>query len=321
MGQFSGARQIFATEMDLKFKEDRIVKGMKAIRSALLAIFASSAVFGQTLPARPEFEVASIKPSAPPGAGQVNVGVQIDGAQVHFSYLSLKDYIQIAYGVKGHQVVGPDWLASERFEIAAKLPSGAEREQVADMLKALLEDRFQLKMHRDSKEFPVYALVVGKGGLKMKESPDNADASDGEGGKGAVNVTATGGRGGVSVNLGKGSYYSFANNRFEAKKLTMAALADSLTRYLDRPVVDMTELKGNYDFILELSPEDYRAMLIRSAIGAGVVLPPEALRALEGVSDNSLFTAAQALGLKLEQRKAPLPVLMIDHMEKAPTAN
>jgi len=178
-----------------------------------------------------------------------------------------------------------------------------------------------LKMHRDSKEFPVYALVVGKGGLKMKESPDNADASDGEGGKGAVNVTATGGRGGVSVNLGKGSYYSFANNRFEAKKLTMAALADSLTRYLDRPVVDMTELKGNYDFILELSPEDYRAMLIRSAIGAGVVLPPEALRALEGVSDNSLFTAAQALGLKLEQRKAPLPVLMIDHMEKAPTAN
>src|SRR5476649_2411709 len=212
---------------------------MKVNRGAILAILACGAVFGQTAPARPELEVASIKPSARPGAEQVHVGVQIDGAQVHFSYLSLMDYIQMAYRVKAHQVVGPDWLASERFEIAATLPASAAREQVADMMQALLTDRFQLKMHRDSKEFPVYALVVGKGGLKMKESPDNADASDGEGGKGAVNVTATGGRGGVSVNLGKGSYYSFANNRFEAKKLTMAALADSLTRYLDRPVVDL----------------------------------------------------------------------------------
>jgi uncharacterized protein (TIGR03435 family) len=293
---------------------------MKSIRSVILAILASGAVFAQTLPGRPEFEVASIKPSAPP-TGPVNVGVQIDGAQVHFSYLSVKDYIQMAYRVKAHQVVGPDWLASERFEIAAKLPAGAAREQVADMLQALLADRFQLTMHRGTKEFPVYALVVGKGGLKMKESPIDSDAADAEGGKGAINVTATGGRGGVSVNLGKGSYYNFANNRFEAKKLTMAALADSLTRYLDRPVVDMTELNGNYDFDLELSPEDYRAMLIRSAIGAGVVLPPEALRALEGVSDNSLFTAVQALGLKLEQRKAPLEVLLIDRVEKAPTAN
>jgi uncharacterized protein (TIGR03435 family) len=292
---------------------------MKAIRRVVLCVLASGAVFGQTSPARPEFEVASIKPSAAP-VGQVNVGVQIDGAQVHFSYLSLKDYIRMAYRVKEYQVVGPDWL-SERFEIAAKLPADAKREQVADMMQALLVDRFQLKMHRDSKEFPVYGLVVGKGGLKMNESAVDSNAAETPGGAGAVNVTATGGRGGVSVNLGNGSYYSFANNRFEAKKLTMAALAESLTRYLDRPVVDMTELKGSYDFTLEFSPEDYRAMLIRSAVSAGVVLPPEALRALDGVSDNSLFTSVQALGLKLEQRKAPLEVLVIDHLEKAPAAN
>ena len=296
------------------------MQGMRVIRTVILAISVSGAVFAQTSPARPVFEVASIKPSAPP-IGQVNVGVQIDGAQVHFSYLSLKDYIQMAYRVKGHQVVGPDWLASDRFEIAAKLPAGAAREQVADMLQALLADRFQLTMHRGTKEFPVYALMVGKGGLKMKESTVDTDAADAPGGKGAVNVTATGGRGGVSVNLGKGSYYTFANNRFEAKKLTMTALADSLTRYMDRPVVDMTELSGSYDFDLQLSPEDYRAMLIRSAIGAGVALPPEALRALDGVSDNSLFGSVQALGLKLEQRKAPLEVLLIDHVEKTPTAN
>jgi len=78
-----------------------------------------------------------------------------------------------------------------------------------------------------------------------------------------------------------------------------------LARFADRPVVDMTELKGNYDFMLEFSPEDFRAMMIRSAIAAG----------------DSLFTALQTLGLKLEPRKAPLEVLVIDHIERALTEN
>ena len=136
-----------------------------------------------------------------------------------------------------------------------------------------------------------------------------------------MNVTATGGRGGTSANLGNGSYYSLENNRFEGKKLTMSSFVDILARILDHPVVDMTALTGNYDFSLELTPEDYRAILLRSAIAAGVVLPPEALKALDAGSDESLFTGIEKLGLKLDRRKAPVDVLVVDRASKEPTEN
>ena len=85
--------------------------------------------------------------------------------------------------------------------------------------------------------------------------------------------------------------------------------------------VDMTNLKGNYDFVLELSPEDFRAMGIRSAISAGVALPPQAIQMAEAASGDSLSNAMQKLGLKLESRKAPLEVIVIDHAEKTPSDN
>jgi uncharacterized protein (TIGR03435 family) len=94
-----------------------------------------------------------------------------------------------------------------------------------------------------------------------------------------------------------------------------------LTRFNDKPVVDMTGLTGTYDISLTFSPEDYQAMLIRSAIYAGVTLPPQALRALEGVSGDTLFAALQTVGLKLESRKAPLEVLVVDSVSKTPTEN
>ena len=101
----------------------------------------------------------------------------------------------------------------------------------------------------------------------------------------------------------------------------MAQLADSFGRFVERPVVDMTELKGTYDLTLEFTPEDYRALLIRMALSAGVNLPPEALRLLEGASDESLFKGLQTVGLKLESRKAPLEVLVIDSATKTPIEN
>ena len=293
---------------------------MKWIHGVAFAVTASAAVFAQA-PAGPEFEVASIRPSAPPAANRVNVGVRIDGAQLKCSYLSLKDYIQMAYKVKIHQVSGPDWIASERFDITAKLPSGATQEQVGDMMKALLSDRFQMKMHRESKEFPVYGLVVAKSGLKIKESAEDAAPEGEEAPKPGVNVTASGGPAGTTVSLGKGSSFTLGNNRFEAKKLSMPALADTLARFTDRPVVDMTALKGNYDLAMEFSPEDFRALMIRSALAAGVALPPEAMKALDNGAGDALFTVIQTLGLKLEPRKAPQDVLVIDHITKTPTEN
>ena len=92
-------------------------------------------------------------------------------------------------------------------------------------------------------------------------------------------------------------------------------------RLPNTPVVDQTELKGSYDFTIEVTPEDYRAMLIRSAVAAGVSLPPEALKLMEGVSGDSFFSAIETLGLKMDRRKAPIDVLVIDHMLKTPTEN
>lgn len=279
--------------------------------------------FGQTAPTRPEFEVASIKPSASAGVDRVRVGVHIDGSQVSVASLSLKEYIAIAYRVKNYQISGPDWISSERFDIAAKLPTGGAAKDVPAMLQALIEDRFQMKMHRESKDFPVYAMVIGKDGVKMQESaPDSANDSQSAGpGGGGVNVAAAGERRGVSINYGHGSYFTFADDKLEGKKLTAPAIADVLARFMDRPVVNRTNLKGEYDFLLQLSHEDYRAMLIRSAIGAGVALPPRDLQLAAAASNDSLFSAMEKLGLKLESSKAPLEVLVVDHIEKMPTEN
>ena len=293
---------------------------MRLTLSVLLGVAASVVLPAQSAPERPEFEVASIKPAttAPLGT-QVHVGVQIDGAQVHCTYLSVKDYIRIAYQVKEYQITGPDWMASERFDIHAKLPAGG-REHFREMLQTLLADRFQLKMHRDSKEFPVYGVVVGKGGVKMKESPLDPE-TDGDGGKGAINVSAEGGAQGTTLRFGRGAYFTLADNKFEARKLNMAQLADSIGRFVERPVVDMTELQGTYDLTLEFTTEEYRVLLIRTALSAGVNLPPEVMRLLEGASDETLFKGLQAMGLKLESRKAPLEVLVIDSVSKTPIQN
>jgi uncharacterized protein (TIGR03435 family) len=235
--------------------------------------------------------------------------------------LSIKDYIVSAYQVKFYQILGPEWIAGDRFDISARLPEGSTRSQVPAMLQALLADRFGMKMHRETKELPVYSLVVAKGGAKMKESPMDEEAPDSPGGRGATNVGGSGGRGGVALNFGRGSGFTFADNKIVATKLSMTSFVDTLVRFLDRPVVDATALKGTYDFELTFTPEDFRAMQIRSAIAAGVVLPPEALRALEGASGDSLFAAVQTVGLKLESRKAPIEVLVIDSVRKTPTEN
>jgi hypothetical protein len=107
----------------------------------------------------PTFEVASIRPASPQ-TNDVRAGVRVAGAQVRFVSMSLKDFIGSAYGVKPQQIVGPDWLGQERFDLAATIPAGGSVAQVSAMLRALLVDRFQMTVHRETKEFPVYALGV-----------------------------------------------------------------------------------------------------------------------------------------------------------------
>lgn len=285
-----------------------------------LACSLAAAAWAQSAAPPPEFEVASVKPSKG-SMDSVSIGVHVDGAQVHISDFSLQDYIRVAYRVKLYQVIGADTL-SERFNVDAKLPEGATREQVPEMLQALLASRFELKMHRQSKEFPVYALTVASSGLKLKESaPDPEDASSTAGRGGSTDVSASGGQRGVSINFGKGSVFSFAGQKLEARRLTMTNFADMLARFVDRPVVDRTGLRGSYDISIELTPEDYRSMLIQSAVSAGVRLPPQALRLLDGATDDSLHNGLRNLGLQMTPSKAPLDVLMIDHILKTPVEN
>lgn len=232
--------------------------------------------------------------------------------------LTVKDYIGMAYRVKLYQISGPDWIGSDRFDIAATIPPGVPTTQMPEMMQSLLEERFQIKIHREKKDFQVYALEVAKGGLKMQESAPDPNAEDT---KAPLDITGTGSFQGISINLGRGSSYTFANNKFEAKRVTMATLAAILERFVDRPIVDMTELKGSYDLALDVTQEDYRAMLIHAAVAAGVTLPPEAMRLLDSASLASLFDALQKVGLKLDASKAPLDLLVIDEARKTPTDN
>src|SRR5262245_4920220 len=132
---------------------------MRRIVLALALLSASAGAFAQAL----KFEVASIRPTADDAVNGPPIGMRVTGSQVRLSGLSLKDYIGMAYDKEPPQVIAPEWAGTQRFEIAATLPAGATRDQIRTMLQALLAERFQLKVHPESREFPVYALVVSKG--------------------------------------------------------------------------------------------------------------------------------------------------------------
>jgi uncharacterized protein (TIGR03435 family) len=284
------------------------------LRVLMLSIGAGAASAQAPAP-RMEFEVASIKPSPPITAGGPVAGVHVDGALVTLRMLSLQDYIISAYNIKKHQIVGPEWLATARFDIQAKVPAGIAPEDLVEkrreMLQMLLEERFRLKFHRETREMPVYALVVTKSGAKLTESPVDPDAT--APGK-AVDVTVNAGRGGTTVNLPGGASITYGFLVLEAKKVKIPQLVDNLARFVDRPVIDDTGLKGAYDFKLDFSLEELKSLMRTSGSDPSVLASvPE--------QGTSIMTSLQSLGLKLEARKSPMEVLVVDRMEKNPTEN
>jgi uncharacterized protein (TIGR03435 family) len=286
-------------------------------RAVVCVLLLSAVVYGQ---APPTFEVASIRPSSPP-SNDVKAGVRIAGAQVRFVSMSLKDYIGTAYGVKPQQIVGPDWLGQERFDLAATIPSGNSAAQIPQMMRALLADRFRMSMHTEKREFPVYVLGLAKDGPQFKPSTATVPAPETGEKAPLVNVAATGGPNGVAIDLGGGSSFSYGNNRFEMRKLTMIAVAEMLTRFVDRAVINQTGLTGTYDIVLDIAPDDFTPLIIRSAINAGVTLPPQALRLLDNANTDPLSGPLRDVGLTLESRKAPLEVVVVDAISQTPTEN
>jgi uncharacterized protein (TIGR03435 family) len=290
---------------------------MKTSCALVIAVAVSAPVFAQAPEPKVEFEVASVRKSAASGAdGAVALGLRMDGAQARIGSLTLRDYIGMAFRVKTYQIVGPDWLGTEHFDVNAKLPAGSTADQIPRMLQSLLVDRFGLKFHREPKDINVYALVLGKPPLKLKDSIVDPDAAPAAG----VQISASGSAAGVSVNMGNGSSYTFAGGKFEGKKIGGRIMADVVERYTDRPVIDATGLTGTYDFSFAVTPEEYQTLLIRAAVNSGVVLPPQALRLLDNGGD-PLGSALEQLGLKLDSRKAPVELLVVDQVLKTPAEN
>jgi len=305
---------------------------------AFLAI-AAGAALGQAPLA---FEVATIRPATMPTpeqilAGKLHVGMKVDKARVDIGLMSLADLIRTAYKVKPYQLSGPDWMNSQRFDVLAKMPDGAAEDQVPEMLQTLLAERFKMTMHRDGKERPIYALVVGKNGPKLKEAPPDTPVEDDDKAKGAVIETGQGkvrinqdGKGGAVINGGPNGTQriSMVNGamHIEVSKVSMEAFAEMLTPLLDRPVFDMTGLKGNYQITLDLSMADLMTAARRQGVdipgGPGAAAAPGGGPA-DAASDSSggIFADLQQLGLKLESRKTPIDMIVIDHLEKNPTEN
>ena len=290
------------------------------MRSAFLGAacftLVASTAFSQDKPAA--FEVASIRKTDTQLPAGSKVGFQATGQQIRVTAMSLKDYLGIAYSMRPQQIEGPDWMGQERWDVSATIPEGASS-KVPEMLGTLLAERFKVKAHREKKELPVYALGVSKSGTKLTESaPDpNASAAPPD----TVNVAGGGTGAGVNLDLGGGRSFTLANNRIQIRRMSMLDIAETLTRFMDRPVVDQTGLTKTYDLTVDLTPEDYNAILIRSAVNAGVPLPPQALRILDNASPDTLSAPLSKFGLTLEARRAPLDVLVVDSASRTPTEN
>ena len=227
--------------------------------------------------------------------------------------------IRIAWAVRDYQIEAPSWLASARFDVNAKLPEGCLQRQVPEMLQAMLANQFALKLHRDSKDLPVYALVVRNDGLKIRESPreqpDEHPANLPE----EVKLAGAAGRGGI-VDYGGGSYVALPHYRMQGRKLTMSRIASLFGAMTDRPVIDNTGLSGSYDFDLELTEDDYGAMTTHAAISMGAALSPKDLQEMAAAGD-PLPRVVRALGLDLKPGKGHVEVLIVDDVRKNPIEN
>jgi uncharacterized protein (TIGR03435 family) len=299
-------------------------------------LFVTGSVFAQN---GPTFEVASVKKAEPLSvnsvmSGKMNLGMVIDNAQVNIKSMSVAEMMRVAYKVKAYQVSGPEWITAERYTVTAKMPAGADRDQVPDMMKALLAERFGLTFHRETKEQNIYALVVMKSGLKLQESaPDDAATANVPGGPATPqSATPTDGGAQVRVNVTSdttGTVQQSTPNgnmkmlprengmRLELSKMNSTGMVDWLGRFVERPVLDMTELKGRYDLTIDVGFGDMMALARGVGMSVPVQLPPGAM----DPGNSAVFTAIQQYGLKLEPRKAPIDMLIIDHADKTPTEN
>jgi uncharacterized protein (TIGR03435 family) len=307
---------------------------------------------GQPAAGKAAFDVASVRQSPPPDmqkmmadlrAGKRPESVHIEGSRATFTYESLKHLIAYAYKLRLYEISGPDWMLSDRFDIAARLPDGATKDDVPDMLRTLLEERFGLAAHHEQQEQPVLALLVGKNGPKLQPAtvtPDPIDeAAPLKPGESRLD-TPTGpvilkknADGSTTYNMGKRGSFTL---KFDGESLTMhmeassismagfAVMINSLGGGDGRQVVDLTGLTGNYQAAVDFSLTD----LMSSLRDQGIAIPtgpqgggPGGGGASDPGGAATVSAALEKLGLKLERSKATVDRLVVDHVVKSPTEN
>jgi bla regulator protein blaR1 len=261
------------------------------------------------------FEVASVKPNNS-GDNRVVFGMQ-PGGRFTSTNVPLKELIRMAYGVQTFQIDGgPDWIGSERFDIVAKAegelrpsPPGGPPGPLLLMMQALLAERFKLVTHRDTRDLPIYALMLARsdGRLGPKLSASQVDCSTlpppgarGSGPPAFPGPPALGERPRCGMFMGIG--------RIAAGGATMAQLATTLSQRVNRYVRDSTGLSGWYEFEIEFMPDQIPSPPPGAPPGAMPAPSPDA---------PSIFTALQEqLGLKLESQRGPVEVVVIDSVER-----
>jgi uncharacterized protein (TIGR03435 family) len=254
----------------------------------LQAAIATQTVMSQSGPQSGIFEVASVKRNV--DKLLTMSGVIPSPGRVSVKAVTLKGLIASAYRMKEREIIGcADWCEAERSDIEAKAEENVPWEpQMRLMLQALLAERFHLKIHDDTKQLPVYAAVLAKGGLKLSKF------------QGECVPTPTGGDcGGVTTMIG----------RMRAQKARMSQLVDALSSILDRPVLDKTGLPDVFDaFTLEWTPDENQYL----DWGSGAYK-----RSVSDTTGPSLFTALQdQIGIKLESQQGPVKVVIVDHAER-----
>ena len=188
---------------------------MKVKKRAVCGLVLASLALAQNT--NPSFEVASVKPAAPSSDENLSVSMSRGPGRISYTNATLKSLIAHAYQVKEHQVSGPDWIDSERFDVNAKIADGVSIQQVPSMLQGLLAERFKLRLHRTTRVRPVYVLTISKSGPKLHKINEDP---------GVLRMAIT------------------SEGRHVSGKVSLETFSRSLSAWLDRPVVDMTGLEG-----------------------------------------------------------------------------
>ncbi len=277
---------------------------------------AGAAAANNEVQAAKSFEVASIKPSAEDGR-RVMIGIS-PGGRFTARGVNIKFLIQQAYGIKDFQIIGaPGWLTSERYDVIAKAETpDFNREKLEPLLQSLLAERCNLKFHRETRELPIYYLVVGKYEPKLQRSEIGIEGPRGDppskAGQAAEPPGSPQAAAGTEPRK-KASSVRVGRGQIDGQMTTLSDLASLLAQQLGRPVIDKTGIAGLYDIKLEWTPDE----TMRGIGLPGGETPGQESSAPIDTSGPSIFAALQEqLGLKLESHKGPVEIIVLDHIER-----